>query len=199
IRGVIPEIDVISDLNITDEFDHLRLHPDIHHVFFPFDWRKFEPVPKKQDTVKLIIGHAPTNRLAKGSDIIIPIIEKLAQEYPIELLLIEKMSYEQALRQKARCDIFVDQIGDLGYGINSLEALAMEIPVCSCLAPGFAEKYPHHPFIVVDARNLRHKLIELIGDKKKRQKVGIAGRKWVQEHHDARKIVRRIHELAGIA
>ncbi len=198
LRGVIPKIDAISDLNITDEFDHLQLHPDIHHIFFPFDCRKFEPVPKQNYRDKIIIGHAPTNRKAKGSDIIIPIVKKLENEFPVQLLLIEKMSYDQALKQKSQCDIFIDQIGNLGYGINSLEALAMEIPVCSCLAPGFAEKYPDHPFIVVDKYNLTKKIIELIQDENIRYQIGSAGRKWIIENHDALKIVRRIHELVGI-
>ena len=199
IRGVIPEIDAISDLNITDEFDHLQLHPDIHHIFFPFDWREFESTPKKDKSEPIIIGHAPTNRQAKGSDIIIPVVRELEKDFPIQLLLIEKMSYEQALEQKSRCDIFIDQIGDLGYGINSLEALAMEIPVCSCLAPGFAEKYPDHPFIVVDEYNLKEKLIQLIQDKNMRQQVGSVGREWLTKYHDANNIVKRIHELAGIS
>lgn len=198
LRGVIPNIDALSDLNITDEFDHLQLHPDIHHIFFPFDWRKFEPAPPKAESEPIIIGHAPTNRQAKGSDIIIPIVRELEKDFPIQLLLIEKMSYQQALKQKSRCDIFIDQIGDLGYGINSLEALAMEIPVCSCLAPGFAEKYPDHPFIVVDEHNLKEKLIELIQDVNMRRPAGYIGRKWVTEYHDAIKIVKRIHDLAGI-
>jgi hypothetical protein len=199
VRGVIPGIDALSDLNITDEFDHLQLHPDIHHIFFPFDWRNFKSAPKKAEFEPMIIGHAPTNRLAKGSDIIIPIVRELEKNLPIQLLLIEKMSYGQALKQKSRCDIFIDQIGDLGYGINSLEALAMEIPVCSCLAPGFAEKYPDHPFIVVEEHNLKDKLIELIHSENMRKQMGSVGRKWIIKHHDAVSVVKRIHKLAGIS
>ncbi|MBC7186762.1 MAG: glycosyltransferase [Calditrichaeota bacterium] len=196
-RGVIPAIDRIADLTVSVEFDHLRLHPSIHHVFFPFEVERFQPVRERRPG-PLRIGHAPTSRKAKGSDIIIPVIASLAAEYGVEMVLIENLPYKEAIRRKADCDIFVDQLGDLGYGINSLEALAMGIPVCSCLAPGFAERYPDHPFVVVDATNLREQLVRLITSPGLRQQLGTAGRRWVKEHHDSRQVAARIHQLAGL-
>jgi glycosyltransferase involved in cell wall biosynthesis len=195
-RGVIPQIDKISSTNVTVEFDHLQLHPNIHHVFFPFDSTTFSSlVARYEQTIR--IGHAPTNRGAKGSDIIIPILKKLEKELNIEVVLIEGMQYERALKEKASCDIFVDQIGDLGYGINSLEALAMGIPTCSCLAPGFAELYPDHPFVIIDANNLQEQLERLIQDPNRRD-IGVRGREWIVKNHDALSIVSKIHKLAEI-
>lgn len=195
-RGVIPAIDNIADLNVTVEFDHLFIHPNIKHVFFPFDEQKFDY--KKKSSNKIRIGHAPTNRAAKGSDVIIPALNEIAEKYPVEIVLIENMSYKDAIFVKQSCDIFVDQIGDLGYGINSLESLAMGIATCSCLAPGFEEKYPDHPFIVIDKLNLKEKLIELVSNNEKLNEKTEYGRKWVEQTHDAVKVVQRIHKLAGI-
>lgn len=197
IRGVIPQIDAISDLNVTVEYDHLKLHPKIHHIFFPFDVQKFKPLPYRDDEI-LRIGHAPTNRAAKGSDVIIPVIKELEQNYPVKLILIENLSYQEALKLKAKCHIFIDQIGDLGYGINSLESLAMGIPTCSCLAPGFDEQYPDHPFIVIDEQNLRSRLISLIQNKELRIKKTKEGREWVKKYNDPIQIVQRIHQLAKL-
>lgn len=197
VRGVIPPIDAISDLNITVEFDHLQLHPNIHHVFFPFNWKQFKLKENRYDKF-LKVGHAPTNRKAKGSDIIIPIVKQLEKDFPVQLILIEKLSYQQAIKLKSQCDIFIDQIGDLGYGINALESLAMGIPTCSCLAPGFAAKYPDHPFIVINEQNLRQRLIELIKNENLRIEKRIQGRQWLAKYHDAKKVVARIHHLAGI-
>lgn len=196
-RGVIPAIDNLADVRVTVEFDHLRLHPSVHHVFFPFEVGRFQP-RKERSPGPLRIGHAPTSRKAKGSDVIIPVILSLVEEYGVEMVLIEKLPYQEALRRKADCDIFVDQLGDLGYGINSLEALAMGIPVCSCLAPGFAERYPDHPFVVVDAANLRQELVRLLKDPGLRQRLGAAGREWVNRYHDSRRVVAHIHQLAGL-
>ena len=196
-RGVIPQIDQLSDVNVTVEFDHMQLHPNIHHVFPPFDASKFKMrMPGNEGKIK--IGHAPTVRKAKGSDVIIPVIQKLQEKYNIELVLIENLTYKDALDRKLECDIFVDQIGDLGYGINSLESLAMGIPTCSCLALGFAEKYPDHPFIEINSSNLEKKLVELIESPELRKKRGVEGRRWVETYHDSAKTVSCIHELAGL-
>jgi hypothetical protein len=197
VRGVIPQIDEISDLNVTVEYDHLKLHPKIHHIFFPFDVEKFKPLPYPDDKI-LRIGHAPTNRAAKGSDVIIPIVKDLEQNYAIKLILIENLPYQDALKRKAKCHIFIDQIGDLGYGINSLESLAMGIPTCSCLAPGFDEQYPDHPFIVIDSENLKSQLLSLIKNKELRIKKAREDREWVKKYHDPIKVVERIHGLAKL-
>ncbi len=194
VRGVIPQIDAMSDLNVTVEFDHLKLHPDIHHVFFPFEAEKFElAVPPK--TGKIRIGHAPTNRAAKGSDVIIAALEKMKEKYPIEIVLIENLPYQQALKIKSTCHIFIDQIGDLGYGINGLESLAMGIPTCSCLAEGFAEKYPDQPFVVIDEKNIEEKITLLIEEADFRRDKGIDGRKWVKKYHNPVKIAEKIQKL----
>jgi len=196
-RGAIPKIDSLSDLNLTLEFDHLKLHPNIHHVFFPFELSQCEVRPESESkTIK--IGHAPTNRQAKGSDQIIAAIKEIQSEHTVELVLIENLPHEESLTRKSECHIFVDQIGDLGYGINSLEALAMEIPVCSCLAPGFEKKYPEHPFVVIDEYNIKDQLVALISDGNLRRDLGKKGRNWVQKYHDAENVVKKIHQLAGL-
>ncbi|MBN1481159.1 glycosyltransferase family 1 protein [candidate division KSB1 bacterium] len=197
-RGVIQAIDRISEANVTVEFDHLSLHPAIQHVFFPFDASRFTPHAHHNNSRTIVIGHAPTNRAAKGSDIIIPILQRLSRDYPVKIELIEGLPYREALARKQACDIFVDQIGDLGYGINSLEAMAMEIPACSCLAPGFAAMYPDHAFVEIHAENLAEQIIPLIENANLRRKVGERGRQWVLEHHDAVKVVQKIHAIAGI-
>ena len=197
IRGVIPQVDEISDLNITVEFDHLSLHPNIHHIFFPFDMQKLKPLPYR-DNKFIRIGHAPTNRAAKGSDAIIAVVKELEKNYPVELALIENLPHRQALKRKAECHIFIDQIGDLGYGINSLESLAMGIATCSCLAEGFDEKYPDHPFVVIDGQNMKSRLTSLIRDDKLRMKKGREGRHWVKKYHDPIQVVQKIHQLANL-
>jgi len=196
-RGAIPQIDSLCDLNVTLEFDHLKLHSNIHHVFFPFDVNQYQVRPEPESKT-LKIGHAPTNRRAKGSAQIIAAIKEIQSGHPVELVLIENLSHQESLSRKSECHIFVDQIGDLGYGLNSLEALTMGIPTCSCLAPGFAEKHPEHPFVVLNDRNIKERLMTLISNENLRRDLGEKGRSWVQKHHDAENVVKKIHQLAGL-
>jgi len=197
VRGVIPEIDAMADLHVSVEFDHIYFHPDVHHVFFPFDASSLKPVQHGSREV-VRIGHAPTNRAAKGTEAILAQLDVLKAKHPIEVVLIEGLPYEKALRLKASCDLFVDQVGDLGYGINALEALAMEIPVATCLVRGFAERYPDHPFIEVNSANLAERLLPYVRDASLRKETGARGREWVRKYHDPVRVVKTIHRLAGL-
>jgi glycosyltransferase involved in cell wall biosynthesis len=199
-RGVMPEIDAVSDCNVTVEWDHLGLHPKIHHVPYPFDCgrfdiRKYDPEKPGQ---KVVIGHSPTNRQAKGSDLIIGAVERLSQKYPVELLLIENVSYRRNLELRARCDIGVDQLGDLGYGISALEWLALGIPVATCLAPQMVREVKDHPFVEINEASIEDRLGNLINDPLKRRELGMKGRKWLEEFHHSEKAVNQIHQLAGL-
>lgn len=196
-RGVIPAIDEVADLHLTVELDHLALYPRLQHVFFPLDICRFTLAPANPSN-RIVIGHAPTNRTAKGSDTIIAAVRSLMSEFPIDLELIEGLPHREGLRRKARCDIFIDQIGDLGYGINAIEALAMGICTCTALVAGFAEKYPDHPFVEINADNLRERLIWLCRHAEARQRLRQSGRAWIERMHDSRRVVRRIHELLGM-
>lgn len=197
-RGVIPEIDRAADLNVTLEFDHLALHPRLQHVFFPLDLKHLPLTPPRQQT-RLVIGHAPTNRVAKGSDVIISVVQNLAKEIPIDFELIEGLPHREALQRKARCDIFIDQLGELGYGINAIEALALGVCTCTALEAGFVRQHPDHPFVKVCAANLREQLIRICHLPQERQRLRNYGRRWVEKMHDARQVVKKIHELLDIA
>jgi len=195
-RGVMPGIDRISDLNVTLEWDHLKLHPDIRHVYFPFDLSGFK-IAEQATGDKVRIGHSPTNREAKGSDRIIAAVNKLSETYPVELVLIENLPHSRALEVKATCDIGIDQLGDLGYGISALEWLAMGIPVASSIAPEMESAGMSHPIVAVNETNIEEKLAPLIKDRERRLELGREGRRWLEQTHDAEKIVKQIHQLAG--
>lgn len=197
-RGVISPIDSVADLRLSLEFDHLALHPRLQHVFFPLELRRFSAALLHNND-RIVIGHAPTNRAAKGSAAIIETVRSLQSEFPIDLELIEGVSYEEALRRKSRCDIFIDQIGELGYGLNALEALAMGICTCTSLVAGFAEKYRDHPFVEVNAGNLRERLRRLCQQAAERECARQRAREWAERMHDARQVVKRIHDLLDAA
>ena len=193
LRGVISAIDEISDLNLTTEFDLQKLHPHIHHIFFPFDARRFQV--KTTENKVLRICHSPTDRQAKGSEQIIAVVKELEKRYPVRLVLIENVPHAKALDIKAKCDIMIDQLGELGYGISSLEALAMGIPTLTALTPEYERYIPDHPFITANAWNLKQRLIQLVTDREYRRRKGIEGREWVEKYHDSRSVVAGILKI----
>ncbi len=195
-RGIHPEVDDAADFLASFELDHLLLHPNLVHLPFPFDTKEYTfRLPEAGEKIR--IGHAPTNRAAKGSAAILTALETLRCKRKIEIVLIENLPHTAALKLKSSCDIFIDQIGELGYGINSLEALALGIPTCTCLAPGFNQHFSAHPFVEIDAENLAEKVLQLIDEPKLRRALAQKGRAWVEKHHDSRVVVRRIHRAVS--
>ena len=195
-RGVVPEIDRLSDLRVTTEFDHLALHPGLRFSFLPFEVDDYEV--RQAENERLRICHAPRNRLLKGTDTIIEVCRRLEKRHNVELVLIEGRTNREALEIKATCDIAVDQIGNLGgtgYGVNSLETLSMGIPTVTEFTPEFAAFLPDHPFVLLDKDTLESKLEMLISDRDLRRRKGSEGRKFVEQHHRAETVVKSIYAM----
>lgn len=192
-RGIIPAINAISSGNFTVELDLLAWYPGIVHVPFPFNADNFQEA-KPGEAPPFIIGHAPSNRAAKGSGLIISAVEEIKKKLPVSLLLIEGKPHREAIALKGKCHVFIDQLGPLGYGINTLEALAMGIPVCSSLAPGFCDMFPDNPIFEITPDNIADVLALLVRDDRLRAHAAASGKEWVRRIHDARTAVRKIHE-----
>ncbi len=192
-RGLIPAIDRCADLRLTLEYDHLALDATLTHILFPFEFEKYpSPAPRPQHE-HLVIGHAPTNRAAKGSAEIIAAVQSLANDFPVRLELIEGLPHAEAMRRKARCDIFIDNLGELGYGVNAIEGLALGLCTCTSLMPEFLARYPDHPFVEINFQNLKEQLQRLCAQPDLRLSFAHAGRSWAERNHGATAVVRHVH------
>jgi len=195
-RGIIAEIDGLSDLDITTEFDHLSLREGLRFSFLPFEVDGFQVREKENQNLR--ICHAPRNRLLKGTARIIEVCREMERKHGVELVLIEGKPHEEALRLKSTCDIAIDQIGDkggTGYGVNSLETLSMGIPTLTSFTPEFEAFLPDHPFISVNQATLPGKLEQVIKNPELRRRKAVEGRRFVEKHHDAKKVVESIYAM----
>lgn len=192
-RGIIPEIDRLADYRFTVEFDHTLLYPGIDFVYFPFQLPEFpELEPFSHDRIR--IGHSPTQRAIKGTEVILDALTQLQTQFPIEVVLIENLPYLKALALKKTCDIFVDCIGELGYGVSALEAMAMGIPTAVEILPDFEKVLGNHPFINISKDTLADKLIPFIRSEVLRKEWGEKSKRWVKEKHDPIAVCRKILE-----
>ena len=194
-RGVIPEMDSLSQLNLTSELDLLQKHPNINYLFLPVDTNRFSP--DYNVTNKIRICHSPTNRYYKGSETIIPICERIALENKkVEFILIENESYDDTLSIKQSCDILVDQVhnrGGWGYGMNSVESLAMGLVCMTELIEPYQKFIPDHPFINVTGETLYKSLLNLIKDPNKIMEYKKQSRNWVIKHHNMYNVVEKLY------
>lgn len=199
IRGLIKQLDEISDLNITSEYDHLALKKDLKYLFYPYDPSEL-PVKKERVDEKIKIVHSPTNRKYKGTELIISVIEKIKKERKIEFLLLENFERTKLLEIKSECDISIDQVGGTmggtGYGKAGLETLAMGIPTVTNMTKDYADWLPENPFVVANNFDELYKaLIKLIDNDELRIQKGQKGKEWVTKYHSYENVNKKLKEL----
>ena len=164
----------------------LDKHPDINYLFLPIDISKHDYSDKVNNIIR--ICHSPTNRYYKGSDKIIEVCNKIANEHNnVEFILIENQSQEETIQIKSTCDILIDQIynrGGWGYGMSSVEAMAMGL----CCATELNAKYelfiPEHPFININENNMFKELSKIVKDPDILQTMKQKSNQWVKSNHD---------------
>lgn len=113
--------------------DLMRPAPDVLHwlptAYNLDELRAIRQRHQRRDDGKVRIAHAPTSRQIKSTDALIAAVETLKGEgLPVELDVIEGMTWAQCLARKAKADIYFDQV-KLGYGCNAVEAWGMGMPV----------------------------------------------------------------------
>lgn len=192
-HGVIEEIDKLSEAVFVLEFDHIALHPRATWLPFPFDAESM-PEAEPPHSGPIRIGHVATTRSTKSSDAIITSIDEVSKSFAVKPVIIENVSHEEALRLKSTCHIFIDQLGELGYGISGLESLAMGIPTVVELLPDHENFLGDHPFIKANESSLAYILRELILDEPRRLRVAEEGKIWVRSFHDPARTVDIIHD-----
>lgn len=184
-RGLIREVHEASRLNLTSEIDLLSVIPGMRYLYLPIDTEAVVPVQRVQDG-RIRIAHAARNRANKGSDRIEAVVKKLAERYPIDWVMIENVDHVTAMQLKQGSDIFIDQISDSGgwgYGMSSVESLALGIPTITRINSKVAAFLGNHPFVHAESDTLERKIEGLILDPDAREGLGKSGREWVVERH----------------
>jgi Glycosyl transferases group 1 len=198
-RGIVKEMDDISDLNLTFEYDHTLRHPNINFLFFPFDNSAIKYIDDETyNSSKLLrIIHSPTHRYIKGTQEIIDVIDTVSKKANIDFILVENAPRDEVIKLKQTCHIAIDQIGNrggTGYGINSLETLSMGIPTITDMNCGMDEWLPENPFVVANKETLAERLLELVNDVDLRQQKRKSSREWVEKYHSYGSVFKKLEE-----
>lgn len=199
IRGYIKELDAITDLNLTSEYDLLTMKAGLEYCFYPYDPSEL-PQRKVNYSGKVKIVHSPTNRRYKGTELILGVIERLKNERDIEFFLIEGKPRAEVLEIKAGCDICIDQVGGnmggTGYGKSGLESLALGLPTLTNMTEDYKNWLPENPFVLCNnADELYANLKLLIDDRDRRERLGKLGKEWVIKYHGYESVYKNITEL----
>ena len=138
--GKLDQMRQIRINKVSKEVDHIfSLNPDLMYflprdktTFLPYSVAGWEYIKTCKYSIgkKIKIIHAPTNREAKGSDFILKALENLQKRYKnIEVILIEKIPYEEALKLYKEAHIVIDQVLIGWYGAFGVEVMKMGKPL----------------------------------------------------------------------
>lgn len=182
------------------------VNPDLLHFlperaqFLPYtiaNWDSIERMPNNQDLKKIRVLHAPTNRGAKGSDIIINALHQARRKYGniFELELVEGVTHEEALKKISKADLVIDQILVGWYGGLAVEAMKMGKPVMAYIREEDLHYIPPRmaddckkAIINADPSTIFEKICEIIDSPQILKDFSESGLDYVNTWHDPIKV-----------
>jgi len=179
-------------------FDYLR--PDL----FPSPYRteaslllpEFRPLYPDPQKRRPLVVHIPSRPEVKGTRFVLSAVERLSRRLDFEFRLIEGMPHREVLAVMRESDIVLDQFIIGSYGTVTLEAMALGKPVLCYINPSFYPRLPRDiPVVNANPDDLEDKLRTLLEDGRLRRQTGLRGRRYVEKHHDAHQIARRLKSL----
>lgn len=176
-----------ADGLFVSEPDLLRIAPEARLVQQVIDTRQWAPVytePARKRPIRII--HPPSSRWKKGTKFVIEAIDALKRSgHAIDFVLVENMSHEKAKAAYASADIAVDQLLVGWHGNVSIEFMSLGKPVVCYIDPELHSYRPNLPIASATPANLASVLEDLILDDQRRIEMGINGRRYVEQTHDA--------------
>lgn len=178
----------------------LVLNPDLVHSypgeceFFPYAIER--PAAGEDRTPgrgpgPLLIVHAPTERVAKGTRYLEDAVARLLQRRPgcVELRIVERMSNDEAIRQMAQADLVVDQLLYGWYGGVAVEASYLGRPVGVYIREEDLEFVPPDmrrelPFIRLDIGELDRQIERMVDNPRMLQEAARRGASFAGKWHD---------------
>ena len=154
--------------------DLFHFLPD-HAVFLPYPIDESRVIRKEtyQLKKKIKIIHAPTQRVAKGTEDVLRAVNDIRRRYPekIELRLVEKVKHEEAMKLYRDADLVIDQIRIGWYGGLAMETMCMGIPTIAFInqedlgfIPQEMAKECMETVICADGNTLTYVLEELVNN-----------------------------------
>lgn len=157
-----------------------------------------EPVPVR-------VAHAPSVDAVKGTEAVLPVLERLSDEGLIMAELVRGVPASDMPAVFGRADIVIDQLRIGSYGVAACEAMASGAVVVGHVSDRVRALVLEHtghalPIVEADPDSLEAVLRNLV-QSRSRDELRAAGRAFVSEVHDGRRsaAVMRTHWIGEAA
>jgi glycosyltransferase involved in cell wall biosynthesis len=155
------------------------------------------PLSTKDGIIRVV--HAPSYRVTKGTELIINAINTVKNKgYPVELVLVENLSYDRTKEIYEICDIGIDQLLIGWYGKYSVEVMALGKPVICYIDPKYTKYRPDLPIVSANEESLEQVLEDLIRNPDLRREIGKKSMEYVSKYHDVEQVVDQLFEIYGL-
>ncbi len=184
--------------------DLLWFLPEKKASFLPYTtsgWFDCNSVKSVGKSNVLNIVHAPTNRVCKGTDIILKALHDLQSVFKgyVNIILVENTSHEEAMKIYQQADLVVDQVLVGWYGGFAVEVMKMGKPVAVYIReedlqfiPDAMAKDIEDAFIKVTKYNIFKVLSHFVEDRRKLQEKAKNSLQYVLKWHDPQKIALKV-------
>ncbi len=139
--------------------------------------------PAMQAAVPVVL-HAPSKRWTKGTDRIMPTLEEMHERGTIDLRLIEGMAWTEIRDMVQAADVVIDQFTTGAYGTLSCEAMAAGRVVVAHISDAVHTLVgPDLPIVNATPATLREVLENLLDDRDRAMKIGLASADFAGRYH----------------
>jgi len=173
-----------------------KYYKKVHILPLAIDINKFIPSYPHITKKRPLILHAPTNPDFKGTVFIEKAIDELRSTHLFDYKRIEKMSNAEVVKLYKEADIIVDQIRCGSYGLLSVECMALGKPVITFIRQDLVNKFPASlPIVNGNPDNVKEKIKMLLENSNERNRIGVAGRKYVEKVHDRNVVTDKLIQI----
>ncbi|WP_353988419.1 glycosyltransferase [Ruicaihuangia caeni] len=147
-----------------------------------------------------VVAHAPSSGSVKGSELIDPIVQRLADEGLIEYRRIEKVPYERMPEVYRTADIVLDQFRLGDYGVAACEAMAAGRVVVGHVSDHARSKVREVigrdlPIVEATASTLEQVLRDILAEPDRYRGLAAEGPAFVADAHDGRRSAEALREF----
>lgn len=169
----------------------------------PINVERIKFIPQNENKKPIIFHGVNTkNYFKKGSDYFDKALEIVTKERvnSCEIIRTQDLPYDEYMKKLTQSDIVLDQVLGYDQGYNALEAMAQGKVLLTCAEKEWRKHYdiPEHCVALnalPDAQKIASLIIELIDHPAQRVVLGEQARKFVEEHHDYKKISQKYLDL----
>lgn len=152
--------------------------------------------PAPRNNKEMVIVHAPSDPLVKGTPYIVAAVDRLRREgHNIRLDLITGVSHHKVLQHLQRADLVVDQLLMGWYGGFAVEAMALGKPTIARVEQRWVERAQLNipiPIIRAGTQTIYQEIKNYVERPEIWGELGRQSRAFVEQVHDPLKIAQRV-------